>query len=334
MDSKLKKDYEDWANYISSILKNDKSWVDIYKEYALHLIKNRAGFAEARRRFREVTPLHVYLSIGRVKGSKKEFDLRYLGQSVGTIIVNKDSVQLYVNESQARNSQNYYGYNLGVIKGADWSKSVEAKNFRYFYKVDCKGLPRQKEHMVESALFSETGKTSSKTKTLCNIQPVSYAGTRIHMKTAVKASEAGKKGTAEISPSGGEIDLLCRRSIKRGRGESRLAVIEIKDENKKSESFNLAMKQAITYGVFVRELIHSDAGELWMDLWGMGNQKKEGFVIDCVVAMPKGETKPGYSKDRIKIEDNESETDYLELHYMELTSIKADDVAFETSMLV
>lgn len=331
MNSELKKNYEDWTNYISNILKSDKSWVDQYKEYAIYLTKNRKGFKDARRRFHEVAPFHFYLSIGRVKGSKKVFDIRYLGQSVGMIIANNDNVKLVVNETQSINSEKYFGYDLGVIEGVDWSSSKVAKNFRSFYKGDCVGLPRQKEHMVESALFSETGKTSSKTKSLCNIQPVSYAGTRIHMKTAVKASEAGKE-IAEVSSSGGEIDLLCRRSIKRGRGESRLVVIEIKDENKKKESFDTTMKQAISYGVFLRELIHSEAGGLWMDLWGMGNQKKEGFIIDCVVAMPRGETSPGYNGDKITIYDNESAPDYLELHYMELTSIKADDVVFESSM--
>ena len=329
MKDQLRIAYEEWANYISRILQEERSWVKLYKDYAVKLVRNREGYCEARSKFREPKPLHAYLSVGRAKENKKEFDLRYLGQSVGCIFVKSDgSVCLEVSDTQAKNSQKYFSYNVGVIKDADWSNSSEAKEFRRFYREECEGTPRQKEHMVESALFSETGKRSSKTKTLCNITPVAYAGTRIHMKTAVRASDSGKKGSAVVSDAGGEIDLLCRRSIKAGRGESRLVVIEIKDENKKAESFDATMKQAISYGVFIRELIHSEAGKYWMDLWGMKNQKHEGFKIDCVVAMPEGETKPSYNGECIRI----GEDDYLELHYMELTNIDHDDVIFNTSM--
>ena len=60
----------------------------------------------------------------------------------------------------------------------------------------------------------------------------------------------------------------------------------------------------------------------------MKNQKHEGFKIDCVVAMPEGETKPSYNGECIRI----GEDDYLELHYMGLTNIDHDDVIFNTSM--
>ena len=157
------------------------------------------------------------------------------------------------------------------------------------------------------------------------------------MKTAVKASAAGKKNLIEVSGAGGEIDLFCRRSIKTGRGESRLVAIEVKDENKKDESFDMTMKQAISYAVFIRELIHSKAGDNWMELWGMKNQKKTGFTIDCVVAMPKGETHPSYSgKETINLENEDGTVDCLELHYLEITSHigedSAEDVLFDTSM--
>ena len=329
MKEQLKKEYEEWARYISEILREDRSWVELYKDYAIRLIKNMKGYIESRSRFREPAPLHIYLSVGRVKDNKKEFDLRYLGQSVGCIVVkNDESVNLVVSDKQAENNNKYFGYDLGPIKSANWSNSADAREFRKFFKEDSKGMPRQKEHMVESALFSETGKRSSATKTLCNITPVSYAGTRIHMKTAVRASDSGKKGCATVSDAGGEIDLLCRRSIKSGRGESRLVVIEIKDKNEKSESFDTTMKQAITYGVFIRELIISEAGEYWMELWGMKNQKHAGFTIDCVVAMPEGETKPSYNGDILSVGDS----DNLQLHYMEFTNIDPDNVQFKTSM--
>ncbi|MBQ9437520.1 MAG: hypothetical protein IJU50_04240, partial [Lachnospiraceae bacterium] len=272
-----------------------------------------------------------YLTIGNVIDNEKIFDLRYLGQSVGSITVKGDEVRLNVSNDQSKASQAYFGYEMGAMTDIDWNKDEKAAMFRRFFKSDIKGLPRQKEHMYESALFSELEKGSSANKTLCGITTVDFAKTRIHMKTAVKASDSGN-GTLEISDKGGEIDLFCRRSIKPGRGESRLVVIELKDENKSSESFDKAMKQAISYAIFIRELIYSEAGEDWMKIWGMQYQKRQGFTIDCVVAMPQGKTVPSYAGDRIELDND----DALELHYIEITSKvdgeNAEDVEFNTSM--
>ena len=338
MADKLMKDYKEWANKVVDALRADTSWEKLYDGYAKDLLKNRDLFLEAKGKFREHAPLHFYLTIGKVKSGKTDFDVRYLGQSVGTVSVKGDDVKLSVSKEQADHSKKYFGYMAGAVSGVSWSNSKFAREFRKFYKDGNRGLPRQKEHMVESALFSEIGKRRSANKTLCNITPVQYVGRRIHMKTAVKASKAGKKNLIEVSDAGGEIDLFCRRSIKNGRGESRLVVIEIKDENRKDESFDSTMKQAVSYAVFIRELIHSKAGNNWMELWGMKNQKKTGFTIDCVVAMPKGETRPSYTgkEQPIPLENDDGSIDHLKLHYLEITSQigedSAEDVLFSTSM--
>ena len=319
--------YQEWANSVQKKLMEDPRWVNLYKDYAKKMIKNREAFIDARKRFKVPRPLYAYLTVGKIKDKNISFDLRYLGQSVGVIEVKGDKVMLSVDSIQSNNSKKYFDYNLGEYNRVDWKK--EGKEFRKFFRDDCKGKPRQKEHLVESALFSELEKSSSKDKTLCNITPVSYANTRIHMKTAVTASKA-KNDKIEVSLAGGEIDLLCRRSIKNGKGESRLVVIEIKDENKKNESFDMTMKQAISYAVFIRELIYSDAGMYWMDLWGMNKQNIQEFTIDCVVAMPQGKTKPGFEKFRIEniIDDRK---DCIELHFMELTEINSEKVKFNHS---
>ena len=74
-----------------------------------------------------------------------------------------------------------FGYSLGAIKYVNWKQSIEARNFRAFFMDKAEWVLRQKKHMIESALFSEIGKTNSVGKTLCNITPVSYAGTRIQV---------------------------------------------------------------------------------------------------------------------------------------------------------
>ena len=331
MDSKVLADYKNWALKVQDELRRDKKWISQYSSYANNMIRNESDFIKARKSYREFSPLHSYLTIGKVDKDQKKFDLRYLGQSVGTIVVKDGIAKLNVSKEQADSSKKYFGYELGSIGGVDWSRDEKATKFRRFFRTEIKGLPRQKEHMYESALFSEIGKKNSINKTLKNIQTVDFANSRIHMKTAVRGSDSGN-GAMKLSGTGGEIDLFCRRSIKAGRGESRLVVIEIKDTNEKSESFDKAMKQAITYAVFIRELIYSKGGGDWMRLWGMQNQKKQGFTIDCVVAMPQGDTVPSYAGDKIELDNGDS----LELHYIEITSKvdgkNSEDVSFKTSM--
>ena len=331
MDESKKEEYQEWARFVTKKIRGDRFWEALYSSYAKDMIKNKAVFAEARKKFRVYKPLHAYLTIGKAKDKRVLFDLRYMGQSVGTISVKGDDVLLSVSDSQAKNSKTHFNYKSGSFINVDWKNSKDAKAFRAFFTEDGRGKPRQNEHRVESALFSEIGKTKSAGKNMCNITPVSYAGTRIHMKTAISACKSGKKGMITITEAGGEIDLLCRRSIKAGRGESRLVVVEIKDENKKDESFDIAMKQAISYAVFICELIHSTAGSSWMELWGMQNQKKTGFTIDCAVAMPKGESKPSYSGDKIEYISEDGSKDTIELHYMELNEVKTESVSFSYS---
>ncbi|WP_027407067.1 hypothetical protein [Anaerovibrio sp. RM50] len=328
MDEALRKDYEDWVNKVQKELETNKDeWVERYGEYAKKMVANSAIFSEAKGQFNKIKPLYVYLTIGKVKDKELKFDLRYLGQSVGTIKVKDNIPKLSVDEKK-NNSSIYFGYDLGAIKDEDWSKGPNAKKFRDYYINHATGAPRQEEHMVESALFSELEKTTSVNKTLCGIQPVSFENTRIHMKTALKAS-AAKHDDVEQSKTGGEVDILCRRKI---GNKSRLVVIEVKDENIKKESFDAAMKQAISYAVFISELIHSDAGKDWMKIWGMENQIKEKYVIDCVVAMPKGDTEPSYAGEQIEIPGT---GDKLELHYMilqsDLEEMKSGTVKFEHS---
>ena len=326
MDEALRKEYEEWVEKVQRELVDHKEWVEQYGNYAKNMMEHKDLFIKARKTFHVYKPLHAYLTIGNVKDKHVNFDLRYLGQSVGTIKVGarKRKPRLSVNETQANNSERF-NYRLGIIENKSWSTSELAKAFRAFYKNEAVGSPRQEEHMVESALFSELEKTKSVNKTLCGIQPVSYANSRIHMKTSLKASDA-KKNVIEQSKTGGETDILCRRNIK--PGESRFVVIEVKDENKKNESFDDTMKQAISYAVFISELIHSNAGKDWMKIWGMENQIKGNYIIDCVVAMPKGDTEPSYAGEKIEIPGT---GDKLELHYMKIKDYDSENVEFESS---
>ena len=340
ISEELKKDYLNWAEtVISELGQNKKEWVKKFQGYAEVIKNNKEEIERLRRRFYRRYRLYYYLNVSQIKKGK-EFDIRFLGQSVGTVIVENDNVYLTVSDKQASNSRKF-GYDeekIGKINKSAWL-SKEAKNFRAFFKNCDKGL-NGKECMVESALYSELEKIKSENKTLCNIKPISYAGVRFHLPTPLRACDS-KENKIFISKDGrgvGGIDLLCRR---RTGSKANIVVIEIKNGNKSDESFDKTMKQAISYALFIRELIHSDAGEFWMEIFRMKKQmtvakdKKQGYTIDCVVAMPKGITKPSYCGDVLSFDNGDGTVDRLVLHYIEITSDTtcptSEDVKFETS---
>ena len=323
------KEYQEWAERVESELKNNSAWIDRYKSYAVDMLKNKDKFKTNRRRFRQWSNLHYYLTIGNVEEGSIIFDIRYLGQSVGTL---RASLTLKVDKEQNNNNHDCFAYpdEIGAFT-APWNeKNGKAKQFRTFFKsdIDCSKLPRQKEHMVENALYSEMEKKSSANKTLCYIQPLKFANTRIHMKTALAASKA-KSDEVDTSKRGGEIDLLCRRKC--SATISRLVAIEIKDENTEKESFDKAMKQAIAYSVFLVKLLQSEARNYWLEIFGMQNQYQDKIVIEAAVAMPEGETAPSYGGEIIKIGSDEIVLDYIIIKNYDPEKAINDNVAFEHS---
>lgn len=291
----VENEYQNFADKIQRELNTDRSWVDQYNGYADILLKNEMRINELRKLFHEQEPLYVYLSIGRADKTKLMFNLRFLGQSIGDLVADESTIMLNIDETQAENNRKYFSkkeseeYSQFTKAGSYPWKGTEAAKIRKEFSErlrDIECVPRQQEHMVESALFSEFEKESGENKALRWIQPIDYAGVRIHMKTALKASSV-VKGDAVLSSSGGEIDLFCRR---KAGNRSYLTIIEIKDENKSTESPEKAIKQAIAYAVFIRELIHSKSGAKWMQMWGMGNQPwQDSVILNAAIAMPEGE---------------------------------------------
>lgn len=344
--SDMLREYQSFAERVQALLRSDTQWRTTYAGYAAELLKKKDEMAEKRGALggqSKLDPLYCYTSIGAIKGDRGfDFDLRYLGQSVGTITVKNGTPLLTVDAKKAADSQEFFGYDVGKISGEDWNTGAQARAFKAYYKSltdQADMFPRQKEHMVESALFTELGKEQGDAKALKGIQPITCVdGVRLHMKTALFASRSIREDpTLSKDGGGGEIDVFCRR---RSGNRSRLTVIEVKDENKKSETFHLAIKQAIAYAVFVRELARSQSGRDWMDLWGLGNQPWEnGFTINAVAAMPKGATSQfpfAGMKLELTGENPGDATDRIELHYIaflgEARPRDGQDVQFETSL--
>lgn len=161
--------------------------------------------------------------------------------------------------------------------------------------------PKSEEHRVENCLLREFNKTVGIEKALCNIQPVKLYGLFFQMPTPLKASTHNPK----YQRKGGGIDILAR--IKPIKGNSRICVMEVKDENKPVESQAKAMSQAVTYAVFIAHLLRSKFGQHWWDFF-MGRsltaiRAKNGTIqipaikempksldIDVVTIMPNGAT--------------------------------------------
>lgn len=330
-------EYKEWAQKVQNLLVEecDIDWKMQYENYAKKILKNMPKMENGKRLFRVRKPLECYLSLGKsIKGSL-EYDLRYRGQSVGTIYIDKEGIpKLFVDKDKCKSNEKYFGYEQyfvehfsdksGIID-EPWSKGKKAEVFRRFFRkgIDTQKLPHSKEHLVEARLFQEFAKTRSKDKQLVGIQPIKFANTFTHMKTAVKASKSNI-GVVSISDRGGEIDIFCRRN-------RRLTVIEVKDKEEKGESFKESMKQAISYAVFIRELIHTPCGEDWMKIWGINDKKREGITINAVVAIPTDdEDIPNFDGQVIELG-----SDKIELYYMALEkSILEPDgeVSIETTL--
>lgn len=285
--------------FTTDLLAENNKWEEQYQRYIQNIANNSAQIEV--RSFRKPEGLSLYSSIGR-KG--KSYDLRFRGQSIATVLETATKEVLLCPKSET--NQKYF--NFDFRKKINWD-SIEASNFRSFFKkeslkfttefnVTDRKYPKSEEHRVENCLLKEFSKRSSKEKALCYIQPIRLYKLFFQMPTPLKASTHYPKYTDK----GGGIDILAR--VKSIEGDSRICVMEVKDENKPAESQKMAMGQAITYAIFIAHLLRSKSGQHWWDFF-MGRplrvigEKKQIRVIkempktldiDVVTIMPKGTT--------------------------------------------
>lgn len=282
------------------LLNDTPEWENTYASYADCLVRNKGKYLSNGNIFRVKQPLIVYSSIGKVKTDSGTtcYDLRFAGQSVGEISVNrKGNVKLSVSGKQAKYARKYFGFTTSEkLKGVDWKNDCKAKEFRRFYysisSVEGVGI-KSEEHRIESFLLKEFSKrTRAEDKKLCNIQPVRLGNRFFQLTTPLKASthEPESSMNNKGGATGGGIDILSR--IRHSNNESRIAVMELKNENKESESQKLAMFQALTYATFLAHLFRSKSGQIWWNLMRPESSKDKKSVpehlnIDVVTIMPK-----------------------------------------------
>lgn len=273
-------------NQTLEILNANSEWQKRYSGYLADIWTNAN---KADRRFAKPQGLSLYTTVGDRK--TKNYYLRFKGQNVCKIIIPKSgdvALQCIVEESE---SHDIKGCPLRYNEIVEWH-SVKASQFRSFFKhLSINTKLKSPEHDVENAILEEFRKRKGEYKVLCNIQPVLLHGCFFQMPTPLKASSHNPTYAEHY---GGGIDMMARIKTSE-QGHIRLCVIEIKDENKVSESQKIAMSQAVSYATFIVKLLSTQPD--WMEFF-MGHKtlrnrisrSLDTFDIDVVTIMPEGDT--------------------------------------------
>lgn len=265
------------------LLNANSEWQERYDGYLKDILKNSD---KKNKRFHKPQGLSVYTTVG--DRNSKMYYLRFKGQNVSKVRVSKNKItlQCIVNESTSHEIKDCP---LAFNETVDWI-SNKASEFRKFFKgLNLKTKTKSPEHGVENALLEEFRKKRGSDKALKNIQPVLLHGNFFQMPTPLKAST---HVPTYVGPQGGGIDMLAR--IKTTAGHSRLCIIEIKDENKPSESQKAAMSQAIMYATFIARLLTKQPE--WMEFFMHESILNRQSVcldetdIEVITIMPEGET--------------------------------------------
>lgn len=293
---------------------NEEHWVKRFSKYATGIQNNEEEIRnKKRKKFNEWTPLYLYMNVSQAKGPM-EFGLRYLGQQVAKLKV-KDGKTIISTEKFDFTNGRDFGCDV-KLDGDKWA-SKNAATFRKHFSAksprSLKSNKKNEEHRVEAALLTEFSKKSSHDKKLCNIQPVRIAKiARFQMPTPIAASDP-KKLSYSCKASLGGIDILSRVG---SRGRSNLCIMEVKDEYNSKEPPSMAIKQALAYATFIRELLRSEQGEKWWNIFGFKKPRKQiKLFVACVMPVP-ASGGPDISFGNTKISFDDDSTDCAILHYM------------------
>ncbi len=295
------------------LLKDNSEWRERYCSYAEKISGNIDFIKSVRSSFHEWAPLKVYLNITSAKTAKHSvsFELRYLGQTVAKLTGNRDKGHRLSTKDYERT--NLRDFNCSVcLSDSDWC-GEDAKNFRSFFKnresSRKTGGKGNEEHRLESLLLTEFSRT--KNKGVRHIQPVTVGTVRCPMPTPISASN--HKAVKYSGKTGGGIDILARTGT--GGKATRLCIMELKDENKKSEPPKDVMKQAVAYTTFIHDLLRSDAGVTWWKLFGFSGKIPEPLELYATCVMPSGHNNDYSFRDM----ELNIERDIIKFHYLYFT---------------
>lgn len=298
------------------LVRMNEEWRGRYREYASVITDNLEYIKQARKSFREWSPLKFYINITNAKRASNRLTLgvRYNGQEVAELIFNKTKSETPMlnttsNKYDEKNAD-YFDWHKSLDR-VDW-RGADAKAFRTFFRNNPQrkgsSAKQNEEHRIESLLLSEFSRNKSAEKALPYIQPVKVGGIRFPMPTPIRASDHKKIKYSEAS--GGGIDILTR--VGKSGSSAKLCIIELKDENNSREPAIEAIKQAAAYAVFIRELLRSESGSEWWKLFGFNKPLPGKLTLFAACAMPsRGDNNYTFANKEIHIEE-----DVIRLHYI------------------
>lgn len=265
-------------------ISRDSDWETRYANYAKDILKHEAYHKELINKVRVKFPLSKYTSITKFRGKKVETDIRYLGQSIGSLIIMPDGSRFFKKSKSGYNDLVKRYPNIPKLQDEEEWNSLNMKRLRSFLlHIDVKYAEiHSPEHKCENLLLREFHQTDSKKKSLLNIQPITFGGEFVQLTTNLSAS---KKGVVSFSKKGGGIDIMARSRHKDNKVY--LGVFELKDQNKSNEPMSDVIQQALSYAVFIAKLLESKGGSGWMKIFGF--KKQCPHIIDVVGLIPKGE---------------------------------------------
>ena len=284
---------------------HSKEWVEQYESYIRDTLTHIDSICDRRKQFHKWANLSVYYTIGRAKSNSPFFDLRYLGQSVGSIHCKRNGVFLHISKDQYANNCNpdfFVGYPTICKAGEyDWKKDEVAKAFRAYFQT----RPEKKkhpEHRYENLLLNEFFKKTSKDKSLLGIQPITIGKNTdlfFQMPTPLTAS----KNFIKFSKGHGGIDILARHNRV-------LTVIELKDEYQNPDE---VIRQAIAYATFIVELCKTRAKSDFWKLCGFSNDSQMIINVVCMLPASVDKAEPSFAKKIVVVPNSDFQ---LCLHYI------------------
>ncbi len=326
---------EEFASVVEQtqrILRENTGWRTRWAGYASSILHSKLSIEEVRKRFRERPPLRVYLNISSAQkaSGSVDFDLRYRGQMVARLKGYKDGNHKLTTKDYDETNCRHFDCKLCLSKVA-WD-GKKAGEFRKYFKdhdrnrVDNSSAKRENaEHRLESQLLTEFSITGR--KVIRNVKPVRFSGVRFPMPTPISASDHNVPHYPEYGKGdrGGGIDILAR--IGTGGPATSLCIMELKDENKPSESPTHALKQAVAYATFIHELLRSEAGQEWWELFEFGGKIPKSLELYAACVMPSNKNND-YCSFR-DMELNITENDTIKLHYLYFTEKEDGRITIE-----
>ena len=303
---------EEVVRITSEKLISHNEWRKAFKRYSDGISSNKNIYKGTAFFLKKELPsnmgnVRIYSSINLAQQSSVEYDLRIYGQSVGAIVIkNKGdkNYELFLKIKKTHEVNNKKHLNLETKANPPrrlykWD-SEEAQTIFSSLIKDAK--MHSEEHKLETLVLTDLAKKHKKSgkegnKRLTCIRPVVLGDVGFfQMRTPFKASKHSDKDYPKYSmskkgaASGGGIDILAR--VQHKNCKWRLAIIELKDDNKRSESQPIVLQQALVYATFIAHLLRDkDCGDAWWNLFRnqdkdvLLDDKKE-IAIDVITMMP------------------------------------------------